>query len=50
MKAIELFSGIGGFRIACDELGIKTVWANDIDSNASKVYIDKFGKENFLND
>ncbi|MCF4982444.1 hypothetical protein GIW61_29280, partial [Pseudomonas gessardii] len=30
MKAIELFAGIGGFRVACDSLGIETVWANDI--------------------
>jgi DNA (cytosine-5)-methyltransferase 1 len=43
MKAVELFSGIGGFRIACDELGIETVWANDIDPKASKIYRDNFG-------
>lgn len=43
MKAVELFSGIGGFRIACDELGIETVWANDIDPKASRVYKDRFG-------
>lgn len=45
MKVVELFSGIGGFRIACDELGLKTVWANDLNSKASKVYIDNFGIE-----
>ena len=43
MKAVELFAGIGGFRIACDELDIKTVWANDIDPKASKVYRSNFG-------
>jgi DNA (cytosine-5)-methyltransferase 1 len=43
MKVVELFAGIGGFRIACDELGIKTVWANDIDAKASKVYRSNFG-------
>lgn len=42
MKAIELFAGIGGFRLACDELGIDTIWANDIDKNASKVYRQNF--------
>lgn len=42
MKAIELFAGIGGFRLACDELGIDTIWANDIDNNASKVYRQNF--------
>lgn len=44
MKAIELFAGIGGFRLACDELGIDTIWANDIDNNASKVYRQNFPK------
>jgi DNA (cytosine-5)-methyltransferase 1 len=43
MKVVELFSGIGGFRIACDELGLKTVWANDLNSKASNVYVDNFG-------
>lgn len=44
MQAIELFAGIGGFRLACDELGIETIWANDIDNNASKVYRQNFPK------
>ncbi len=43
LRAVELFAGIGGFRIACDNLGIQTVWANDIDKNAVKVYSDNFG-------
>lgn len=43
LRAVELFAGIGGFRIACDHLGIKTVWANDIDKKAVKVYEDNFG-------
>lgn len=43
MKTIELFSGIGGFRCACDKLGIETVFANDIDSTACNVYKDNFG-------
>ena len=45
MKAVELFAGIGGFRIACDELGIETIWANDIDSKASKVYRNQLGAD-----
>ncbi|MDY4369952.1 DNA cytosine methyltransferase [Pectobacterium brasiliense] len=49
MKSVELFSGIGGFRIACDELGIDTVWANDIDDNAAKVYMDNFPGTNYFN-
>ena len=48
MTAVELFSGIGGFRIACDNLGISTVWANDHDALASGVYRKRFGKENYL--
>lgn len=45
MKAVELFAGIGGFRIACDELGIETIWANDIDSKAAKVYRNQLGAD-----
>ena len=48
MKTIELFAGIGGFRIACDELNIETVWANDIDHKASKVYHKQFGTDVFV--
>ena len=44
-KAIELFAGIGGFRLACDHLNIKTVWANDIEPKAVKVYKDNFGDD-----
>ncbi|KKM68310.1 hypothetical protein LCGC14_1462210, partial [marine sediment metagenome] len=48
MKCIELFAGIGGFRVACDELQIQTIWANDIDAKASKVYRDRFGEDIFI--
>ncbi len=41
--AVELFCGIGGFRVACDELGIETIWANDLDGLACDVYEDAFG-------
>ncbi|RIK76827.1 MAG: DNA (cytosine-5-)-methyltransferase [Planctomycetota bacterium] len=43
MDAIELFSGIGGFRVAADTCAIKTTFANDIDPLACKVYRDHFG-------
>ena len=33
----------GGFRVATDRLGIRTIWANDICQKASKVYRDNFG-------
>jgi DNA (cytosine-5)-methyltransferase 1 len=38
IETVELFAGIGGFRLACDKLGIKTIWANDIDTNAARIY------------
>lgn len=43
MKAIELFSGIGGFRIACDQHGIETVFANDMNPLSCAVYRHNFG-------
>ena len=45
MITIELFSGIGGFRLACDAREISTVFANDIKPTACQVYADKFGKD-----
>ncbi len=37
LEAIELFAGIGGFKIACDWLDIKTVQFVEIDKNCHKV-------------
>jgi len=37
LKAIDLFTGIGGFKIACGWLGIKTVQFVEIDKNCRKV-------------
>jgi DNA (cytosine-5)-methyltransferase 1 len=48
MKVIELFCGIGGFRVASDNLQLNTVWANDIDLKAAEVYIDNFGKKEIV--
>lgn len=45
MKAIELFAGIGGFRLACDAKGIQTIFANDIKETACAVYKDQFGAD-----
>ena len=42
LKAVELFCGIGGFRIAADRLGIETVWANDFNKLACSVYRRRF--------
>ncbi len=43
MKSVELFAGIGGFRIAADNAGLKTVWANDNCHRACAVYQSRFG-------
>ena len=43
IKFIELFAGIGGFRLGRETLGWKCVWANEIDPYACKVYRKNFG-------
>ncbi|MBI1323482.1 DNA (cytosine-5-)-methyltransferase [bacterium] len=43
ITAVELFAGIGGFRLAADRLGLRTIWANDLSSLSCKVYRDRFG-------
>jgi len=40
---IDLFSGIGGFHIAMQNLGGKCVFASEIDASARQVYFDNFG-------
>lgn len=40
---IDLFAGIGGMRIAFEDLGGSCVFASEIESHASKVYEDNFG-------
>lgn len=45
LEAVELFAGIGGFRLAADSFRIKTVWANDIDEKACLIYRNRFGTE-----
>ena len=44
-RTVELFSGIGGFRIAAEGRGFSTVWANDNDARACQVYRERFGSE-----
>jgi DNA (cytosine-5)-methyltransferase 1 len=48
MKTVELFAGIGGFRIAAENNGLNTVWANDACAKACKVYRDRFGKDSIV--
>jgi DNA (cytosine-5)-methyltransferase 1 len=44
-NTVELFCGIGGFRVAADRLGLRTVWANDFSVSACAVYRDRFGAD-----
>lgn len=47
-KAVELFAGIGGFRIACDRMGLTTVWANDFSDVSCEVYRSRFGAKELV--
>lgn len=41
---IDLFAGIGGFRVALDSLGGKCVFSSDIDPHARTVYHNNYGE------
>lgn len=43
LSTVELFAGIGGFRVAADAVGLRTLWANDSSERACAVYRDRFG-------
>jgi DNA (cytosine-5)-methyltransferase 1 len=43
---IDLFSGIGGFRIGMDHAGFRNVFSNDYDKYASQTYKAWYGDEN----
>jgi len=38
MKFIELFAGIGGFRLGLEKAGHKCVWANEFTKKAASIY------------
>lgn len=40
---IDLFAGLGGFRLALESLGAKCVYSNEWDKNAQQVYASNFG-------
>merc|ERR1740117_1681491 len=40
---VELFAGIGGFRLALDSLGGRCVFASEIDPHATETYRANFG-------
>ena len=44
MKFIDLFAGLGGFRIALESLGAKCVYSNEWDEPVQKVYAENFGE------
>ena len=46
-KFIDLFAGIGGFRIALQNLGGKCVFTSEWDENAKKTYRANFGETPF---
>ncbi|EAW36155.1 DNA cytosine methyltransferase [Lyngbya sp. PCC 8106] len=48
MKAIELFAGIGGFRLGMKGANIETVWANDSSELSCRVYESNFGQNSIV--
>ena len=43
MTFIDLFAGLGGFRIALESLGANCFYSNEWDEPVQKVYADNFG-------
>ncbi len=43
MTFIDLFAGLGGFRISLESLGAKCVYSNEWDKPVQKVYTENFG-------
>ena len=46
---IDLFCGLGGFRIALESFGAKCVFSSDNDKHVSETYFENFN-DNCLND
>ena len=54
IKVVELFAGVGGFRLGLEQSDYKIVWSNQWEpstkiQHASKVYEARFGEENHSN-
>jgi DNA (cytosine-5)-methyltransferase 1 len=43
MKVVELFAGVGGFRLGLERAGHQVVWANEWDKYACDIYDKNFG-------
>lgn len=48
LKAIELFAGIGGFRLGMRSAHIDTIWANDRSDLCCRVYESNFGDNSIV--
>jgi DNA (cytosine-5)-methyltransferase 1 len=44
IKFIDLFCGLGGFRIAFEKLGCECVFSSDIDEHVRQTYFNNFGE------
>ena len=44
MKFVDLFAGLGGFRLALSRLGHECVFASEIDNSLRQVYLHNFGE------
>jgi DNA (cytosine-5)-methyltransferase 1 len=45
LRCIDLFCGIGGFHVAATNLGLKVVFASDIDEDVRRAYKHNYGLE-----
>jgi len=41
---IDLFAGLGGFRLALESFGAKCVYSNEWDKHAQQIYLENFGE------
>lgn len=45
IKFIDLFAGIGGIRIAFENVGAKCIYSSEIEPNCRQTYFENFGEE-----
>ena len=48
-KFVDLFAGIGGFRIACEKNGGECVFSSEWDKFSQKTYFQNFGEISYGN-